>query len=81
MDAKASLQFRTWGFPPYGALAAELKFCNEAASLCGTLSHEPQAFGLKPQITRFSRYFCPARDAGLRSPVTAFSAARLIKDA
>jgi hypothetical protein len=28
----------TWGFPPYGALAAELNFGNEGENGCGGLS-------------------------------------------
>jgi hypothetical protein len=32
------LQAPRWGFPPYGALAAELNFCNEAMFECGSLS-------------------------------------------
>jgi hypothetical protein len=32
------LWFPTWGFPPYSALAGELKFCNKGAIECGSLS-------------------------------------------
>ena len=38
MPGASTLQVQRWGFPPYGALAAELNFCNEGVSECGSLS-------------------------------------------
>ena len=34
----STLWVRTWGFPPYGALAGELNFGNKAVNQCGSLS-------------------------------------------
>jgi len=54
MRHEASVRESTWGLPPYGALAAELKFGNEAAFKRGSLAQELKPLWLQRFLRRFS---------------------------
>src|SRR5450755_596858 len=61
----STFRVQTWGLSPYGALAAELNFCNEGRIDCDSLSQRPQGVNRARSRCRGAEY--PHRSGFLTS--------------
>jgi hypothetical protein len=61
VPAACTVVQRTWGFPPYRALARELNFRNEGGKECGSLSQGENGLSQAKTVYRSSESGLPQR--------------------